>query len=232
MDPLAEDIIDLLRQPGRALTERELADMFRIERNRLAGVLDELRELGYRFSSDDKHCLSLVSVPDRMIDMEILAGLKTLKFGRKLHCYNSIGSTNERALQLADAGAPEGTVVVAEEQTKGRGRLGRDWKSAAGLGIWSSIILRPTVRPEEAIGLSLLAGLAVAETAERELGLNMQLKWPNDGLIDGKKNCQRNRIGSTMRSAARESMLLISPRTSHRRCARLPHHSPRLPGIR
>jgi BirA family biotin operon repressor/biotin-[acetyl-CoA-carboxylase] ligase len=189
MDPLAEDVIDLLRAPKRALTERELADTLSIERNRLTGALDELRELGYRFSSDDTQRLSLAAVPDRMIDMEILAGLRTLKFGRSLHCYNSIGSTNVRAIQLADAGAPEGTVVIAEEQTKGRGRLGRDWKSAAGLGIYSSIILRPAVRPEQAVGLSLLAGLAVADTAEKELGLDTQLKWPNDVLIDGKKVC-------------------------------------------
>ena len=122
-----------------------------------------------------------------MIDTEIHSGLKTKVFARQLHCYKRIGSTNTRAMELAEAGAPEGTVVVAEEQTLGRGRLGRSWHSPAGLGIWSSIVLRPAVTLQRASGLSLVAALAFADAAQTELGLDAQLKWPNDALLDGRK---------------------------------------------
>lgn len=189
MDPLTTDVIDLVRNSKRGLTDADLADSLSVSKNRVHRALDELRGLGYRFDSDEQHRMSITQAPDRMIDIEIMAGLKTRTFARQLHCYQKIGSTNSAAIDLAEAGAPEGTVVVAEEQTKGRGRLGRSWHSPAGLGIWSSIILRPPVPPERATGLSLLAALAFARATEAELGLETQLKWPNDGLIAGRKVC-------------------------------------------
>ncbi|MEW5876210.1 MAG: HTH domain-containing protein, partial [Candidatus Zixiibacteriota bacterium] len=145
MDPLTTDVIDLVRNSKRGLTDADLADSLSVSKNRVHRALDELRGLGYRFDSDEQHRMSITQAPDRMIDIEIMAGLKTRTFARQLHCYQKIGSTNSAAIDLAEAGAPEGTIVVAEEQTKGRGRLGRSWHSPAGLGIWSSIILRPPV---------------------------------------------------------------------------------------
>jgi BirA family biotin operon repressor/biotin-[acetyl-CoA-carboxylase] ligase len=189
MDPLTDDVVDLLRTSKRAFTQKELAGRLSISRVRLHRALEDLRALGYQFLIDNQRRVSLAVAPDRMVNTEILWGLKTRKFARQLYCYQKIGSTNARAIELAEAGAPEGTVVVAEEQTKGRGRLGRSWHSAPRTGIWSSVVLRPTVRPEEVTGLSLLAALAFAETVEREVGINVQLKWPNDGLIQGKKVC-------------------------------------------
>jgi len=189
IDPLADEIVALLRQSKSPITLHDLSDSLSISKNRVHRLLDDLRALGYEFQSDATHRLSLAVAPDRMIDTEIHAGLKTRTFARHLHCYQKIGSTNATAVELAEAGAPEGTVVVAEEQTKGRGRLGRSWHSAPGMGIWSSVIMRPSVPPESVTGLSLVAALAFAETVELELGLEVQLKWPNDGLIGGKKVC-------------------------------------------
>jgi len=189
MDPLTAEVIGLLRGHKRPPAIGNLAMTLNISKPRLLRALENLKELGYEMSVDHDQRLSLVSAPDRMIDIEILSGLKTRLFGRHLHCYHRIGSTNAAAIELAERGAPEGTVVVAEEQTKGRGRLGRHWHSPSGLGIWSSVVLRPVVPPAQAAGLSLLAALAFAETAESELGLEVQLKWPNDGLVSGRKVC-------------------------------------------
>lgn len=189
MDALINDIADLLRsrRVAHGWTDVELAATLGISKSRVLKALDELRELGYEFSSTGSGALRILKAPDRMIDTEILAGLKTRTFARYLHCYNRLSSTNTRALELAEAGAPEGTVVVAEEQTGGRGRLGRSWHSPPRLGIWSSIVLRPQIPLKKASGLSLLAALAFAQTAEEQLGLKVDLKWPNDGLIDGRK---------------------------------------------
>lgn len=188
-DPVTTEVIGLLRSHKRPPAMGALAMELNISKPRLQRALDGLKELGYVIAVDHDQRLSLMSTPDRMTDIEILAGLKTRAFGRHLHCYRRIGSTNATAIELAEHGAPEGTIVVAEEQTKGRGRLGRHWHSPAGLGIWSSVILRPPVAPAQTAGLSLLAALAFAETSEAELGLDVKLKWPNDGLIGGRKVC-------------------------------------------
>ncbi len=189
MDPLTTEVIGLLRGHKRPPTLGSLAMTLNISKPRLLRAVENIRELGYGIGMDHDQRLSLLTSPDQMTDIEILSGLKTRSFGRYLHCYRKIGSTNAAAIELAEQGAPEGTVVVAEEQTKGRGRLGRRWHSPPGLGIWSSVVLRPVVLPAQAAGLSLLAALAFAETVESDLGLEVQLKWPNDGLIKGRKIC-------------------------------------------
>lgn len=114
--------------------------------------------------------------------------LKTKTFGRYSHFLSDCTSTNDELLKLAEAGAPEGTLVVSEIQSKGRGRLGRTWLSEPGQGLLFSFLARPTLPPEVAATLSLVAGLAVALTL-RELGCPAGVKWPNDILIDDRKVC-------------------------------------------
>ena len=110
---------------------------------------------------------------------------------RNYHHYYKIGSTNVEAMESASAGAPEGSVFVAEEQTAGRGRGAHQWESAPSAGIYCSVVLRPALPPSEALVLSLAAGLAVhsAVAADRFAGVSPDLKWPNDLLIEGKKFC-------------------------------------------
>lgn len=114
-------------------------------------------------------------------------GLKTKIFGRKIVYLSEVGSTNEEAKKLAGEGALEGTVVIAERQTRGKGRLNRTWVSPPG-GIWLSLILRPKIAPNEAPKIAFLAALAAAK-AISQLGLNARLKWPNDVLINERKVC-------------------------------------------
>jgi len=115
-------------------------------------------------------------------------GLTTKCIGRKILFCRTDESTNESAKRIALQGAQEGTVVIAETQTGGRGRFGRKWFSPAG-GLWLSVILRPKIPPSEAMKLALVAGLAVAQTLREAFALDAKTKWPNDVLIGGKKVC-------------------------------------------
>ncbi len=114
-------------------------------------------------------------------------GLQTRMLGRTIFCFGSVGSTNDRAHVLAESGAVDGTLILAEEQTRGRGRRGRDWHSSPGRGIWLSLILRPEFPATQAPGLSLVAGLSLAETIEDFAGISAEVKWPNDCLVNNKK---------------------------------------------
>ncbi len=102
---------------------------------------------------------------------------------------DEIDSTNSEMRRLGDAGAVEGTVIVADRQTGGKGRRGREWFSPAGTGIWMSVLLRPELSPGKVSGITLMAALSVCRAIRRETGLNTQIKWPNDLVIDGKKVC-------------------------------------------
>ncbi len=129
-------------------------------------------------------------------------GLKTRSFGRKVYSFGSIDSTNNCARTMANAWAPEGTLVVAEFQTEGKGRLGRSWNSNAEQNLTFSIVLRPGVTSEVLNLLPLLAGVAVAEAIREVSGQEVECKWPNDLLIGGRKVC-----GILMEGALRENGL-------------------------
>jgi BirA family biotin operon repressor/biotin-[acetyl-CoA-carboxylase] ligase len=125
-------------------------------------------------------------------------GLRTKRLGRSVFFSSVVGSTNEWAKELAAYGAAEGTVAVAETQTCGRGRLGREWFSPGG-GLWFSVVLRPELKPVEAVGLVFVSGLAVADVLRELYGLKSETKWPNDVLVNGRKVCgiltEMNTIG-------------------------------------
>ncbi len=107
----------------------------------------------------------------------------------ELHYFRSIGSTNDKALELAEAGAPDGTLVVADEQTAGRGRLDRRWVTLPGGALAFTLVLRPSRQEQDQLGLfAPLCGLVVALGLE-DLGLAAQIKWPNDVLLDRRKTC-------------------------------------------
>lgn len=131
--------------------------------------------------------LKLVEVGNFVNDFAIRHYLSTKVFGQKIHSYQSIGSTNTTAWQLAEERAVEGTVVVADRQTAGRGRLGRSWHSPPRVGLWFSLVLRPEIPPSEASGLSLLTALALAQSIQSHCRMEAKIKWPNDCQIAGKK---------------------------------------------
>ncbi len=120
---------------------------------------------------------------------ELQRGLKTRVIGKKIFAFDSIDSTNICVKTLAEAGAEEGAVVIAEHQTAGRGRLGRSWESTPGANLLFSVLLRPTVKKEQAGFLTFYAAVAVARAVEAVTGSTTECKWPNDVLLNGKKCC-------------------------------------------
>lgn len=147
--------------------------------------VDELRSMGYQIDSAPRKGYLLVEPADRLLEEEISVDLNARVIGHTIHSYQSVGSTNDVARDLARDGAPEGIVVLAEEQTRGRGRLGREWESPSG-GVYMSIILRPRLKPDEAPRLTLTAAVAVAR-ALGDLGVDAMIKWPNDVHVGGRK---------------------------------------------
>lgn len=141
---------------------------------------------GYRLKKT-KVKIEFLSAPDALIDSEISYKLKTTVIGKKVVSYHSVKSTNIVASELASVGEGEGTIVTAETQTKGKGRLGRKWHSPEKSGIYLSIILKPKFKPEKAPGLSIMTAVALADTCKSFTGANVQIKWPNDLLLNSKK---------------------------------------------
>jgi BirA family biotin operon repressor/biotin-[acetyl-CoA-carboxylase] ligase len=153
-------------------------------------LIQQLRGLGVDVAGHPATGYQLRSVPDLLLP-EILAPLlRGTIFDNQLHHYYKIGSTNSAAMAAAAAGAPEGSVFLAEEQTAGRGRGSNSWESQRSAGIYCSVVLRPALPPSDVLPLTLAAGLAVrAAIAQVEARVSLDLKWPNDILIKGRKVC-------------------------------------------
>ncbi|HIT64528.1 MAG TPA: biotin--[acetyl-CoA-carboxylase] ligase [Candidatus Ventrimonas merdavium] len=115
--------------------------------------------------------------------------LATRQAGRSRVLLDTVDSTNQEARRQAEQGAPDGTLVLAEEQTAGKGRRGRSWSSPKGSGIWMSLVLRPAFGPEKASMMTLLAAMAAARGVRETTGLACQIKWPNDLVLNGRKVC-------------------------------------------
>ena len=151
LESLAEKIIEKIRaRPKHKYDPAGLARTYKTSRENIVTCLGLLQNWGYKFKADKNGFFSFLSAPDSLISTEISYKLKTKIIGRRIHAWQSVQSTNTIAGQLAAAGAPEGTIIVADQQTRGRGRFGRTWHSPPGLGIYVSIILRPKIHPTPA----------------------------------------------------------------------------------
>lgn len=158
-----------------------------ISRSAVWKHINTLREEGYEIESMPKNGYKLLSSPDILTLEEIEEYLTTDFIGRKVYYLDSLASTNMKAKEMA-FNEREGTIIIAEEQTKGKGRLGRNWVSPKGKGIWMSIILKPKMAPSEVAKLTLIGAAAVNE-ALGQIGIGTCIKWPNDILIQNKKVC-------------------------------------------
>ncbi|HLV96331.1 MAG TPA: biotin--[acetyl-CoA-carboxylase] ligase [Candidatus Acidoferrales bacterium] len=148
-----------------------------------------LRELGVRVKGHPRTGYHIERVPDILMPQLLSHRLHGTPFARRIIHYFKADSTNSIAMQLGDEEEPHGTLVVAEEQTAGRGRAGRSWTSEKSAGITCSILLRPPIAPAQAPLLTLVAGLAARDAAAEELDVVPDIRWPNDVLIRGKKFC-------------------------------------------
>ncbi|WP_404329094.1 biotin--[acetyl-CoA-carboxylase] ligase [Mesobacillus maritimus] len=169
------------------LSGQFLAEIAGCSRTAIWKHIEELRKEGFVFEAVKKKGYKIVQAPENVTADEISFGLKTDFIGRGIHYEEEVDSTQKIAHRLATEGAAEGTVIVAEEQLLGRGRLDRKWHSPKYSGIWMSIILRPNLPMQKAPQLTLVTAVAVVQAIEEVTGLLPQIKWPNDILISGKK---------------------------------------------
>ncbi|MCC6573516.1 MAG: biotin--[acetyl-CoA-carboxylase] ligase [Planctomycetes bacterium] len=151
--------------------------------------VEELIEAGYNIEFHPYLGVRLIDIPDRLLDHEILDDLNTKAIGRKLYIYDSVASTNETAWKLITSkpDLKDGAVVLAEAQTEGRGRMGNEWHSAEGAGLWMSVICKVAVPPDKLPFLTAMASLALANMLQQFIHLPSEIKWPNDITIRGRK---------------------------------------------
>lgn len=183
---MRSDVLELLREAGGYVSGEKMAEQLGVTRAAVWKKIAALRDAGYDISSAPRSGYILRSAPDRLIEPEIVKGLQTKLVGREIICYDAVDSTNIVLKELARQGAENGTVVVADTQGTGRGRMERAFFSPPGKGIWVSILLRPDFLPQEAPKCTLMAAVAVAQAMEK-FGLRAAIKWPNDILHDGRK---------------------------------------------
>ena len=180
-------ILHFLKNTGSYISGEEISQHLNISRAAVWKYIQELREEGYDIVAVPHLGYRFVSSPDKLTSVEIQFGLNTKIFGRKIYAFDSVDSTMDFAFRLGLEGALEGTLVCAEGQTKGRGRLGRQWHSPKGKGIYASIILRPSLPPSIVSQLTLLSAVSMCEAIKKVCHLQTAIKWPNDILVGNKK---------------------------------------------
>ncbi|WP_340017810.1 biotin--[acetyl-CoA-carboxylase] ligase [Paenibacillus sp. FSL H3-0457] len=185
-----EDLLHmLLNAEGRFVSGEEISRNLSISRTAVWKHVNKLRDMGYEFEAVSRKGYRLVTKPDSIDATGLQLALDTTVFGRKAVLLASTLSTQGDVLKLAEQGQAEGAVVIAEEQTGGRGRFGRQWFSPPGKGIWMSVLLRPDLPLQHTPQLTLLTGVAVCRAVRACSGADAGIKWPNDVLINGRKVC-------------------------------------------
>ncbi|WLV25950.1 biotin--[acetyl-CoA-carboxylase] ligase [Aciduricibacillus chroicocephali] len=169
------------------ISGQKLSEQLNISRSAIWKHMKELEKDGYEIEGKSRKGYRIISFPDKLSENTLQWGLKTKWLGKTIIHRESIDSTQFLAHQTARDGAAHGTVIIADEQTKGKGRMNREWHSAPGKGIWLSMILRPQLLPYLAAQLTLLAATVLADVVNEHIGVRPQIKWPNDILINGKK---------------------------------------------
>ena len=183
------EILTCLKETDGYVSGQELCDRLGVSRTAVWKVIGQLREEGYEIEAVRSRGYRLCGAGDVLSEAEIASVLETKSLGRNLRFIDEIDSTNNEIRRMAENGAPDGTLAIAEIQTAGKGRRGRAWTSPRGSGIWMSFLLRPDFAPEYASMLTLVAAMAVEKGIREQTGLDCQIKWPNDIVLNGRKIC-------------------------------------------
>jgi BirA family biotin operon repressor/biotin-[acetyl-CoA-carboxylase] ligase len=167
----------------------KIAKEIGVTRQQVWRWMEKLRALGVRVKGHARTGYHIERMPDILVPQMISHRLYGTPFARRIYHFFKTDSTNSIAMRLGESGELHGTVVLAEEQTAGRGRAGRSWTSEKSSGIYCSILLRPPIPPAHAPLLTLVAGLAARDAAAEELAILPDIRWPNDVLVGGRKFC-------------------------------------------
>lgn len=179
----------LLDHQGEYLSGEEISKRLGISRTAVWKQINKLREQGYDFEAVSRKGYRLVHQPDKLKHLDVVKALQGCQYGGQLKLLETTTSTQEEIRIWAEQGAANGALVIAEEQTLGRGRQGRRWMSPSGKGVWMSLLLKPELPLADASKLTLLTAVAVCRALRGVTGLEIGIKWPNDLLINGKKIC-------------------------------------------
>lgn len=180
-------ILTMLRERKGYVSGEEMSNRLKLSRTAVWKHMNELKEAGYVIESVRKSGYRLVEEPDRLTATELQAGLNTSWLGQQVIYEAAVESTQKIAHRLAAEGAAHGTVVIADKQTKGKGRLGRNWHSPGKKGIWTSLILRPQIPIHKTPQFTLLAAVSVVKGLQDFPGITCEIKWPNDVMYGGRK---------------------------------------------
>jgi BirA family biotin operon repressor/biotin-[acetyl-CoA-carboxylase] ligase len=186
---LKEDVLSILKSnPGIYVSGQHLSNKLNVSRTSIWKYINSLKEEGYLIESAPKKGYMLIFSPDLLTSDEIAEFMKTKYIGKEIIHFDTIGSTNDAAKDSASKGANDGTVIISEEQTSGKGRLGRQWIAPKHKGIWMSIILKPEIGPVHVPKITHISAAAVV-SALKEFNIEASIKWPNDIIINNKKIC-------------------------------------------
>jgi len=186
---LKDEILGILKKNRGYISGQELSEKLNISRTAVWKTVGKLKADGYRIEAVRNRGYRFLSGTDVLNGTELKEVLKGNPFVRKSEFYPSIDSTNRRAKELGESGETGPLLVVADEQTAGRGRRGRSWVSPPGTGIWMTLLYKPDIPAERASMLTLVTALSVAAGIRDMTELETKIKWPNDIVVNGKKVC-------------------------------------------
>ena len=183
-----ETILSLFSQtPDGFVSGERISTALGVSRTAVWKHIRNLRQTGYQIEAVPSRGYQLLQSPDVLMPEAIQVGLDCQLVGSRVRCFDETDSTNLQACRLGDEGAVDGLVVIADRQSSGKGRMGRQWESPGGVNLYASILLRPPVLPFEAPKLTFLSAVAVCRAITKCTGLQPTVKWPNDILLNGAK---------------------------------------------
>ncbi len=178
-------VLKILKENNNYISGEKISNMIDVSRTAVWKNINSLKEDGYKIDSVSRKGYKLMSSPDILTHEEISPYLNTDFIGRNILYYDTIDSTNKKAKDLADSNS-DGTVIISEEQTAGRGRLGRKWTSPKGKSLLISILLKPNINPSRVSNITLVGAVALVKALE-DFDIQGLIKWPNDIIINDKK---------------------------------------------
>lgn len=179
----------LAENPTIVISGASIATEIGVKRQTVWKWIEILRKAGVKVKGHPRSGYHIERVPDVLAPQLVSRHLRGTSFGKRIHHFFQIESTNDVALRLGEKGEPHGTIVLAEKQTAGRGRAGHAWVSEASTGIYVTVLLRPPISPVISPVLTIAAGLAIREAVAEHTSLAPDIRWPNDVMLNGKKLC-------------------------------------------
>lgn len=186
---MKNEILRLLKGSGTYISGQQLCDVFHVSRTSIWKVMEQLKREGYLIEAVRNRGYRLLGSPDVISEAEIGSLLKTQWAGNRIVYFDKTDSTNNRAKDAGEKGGVHGTLFVADAQSAGKGRRGRAWSSPPGESVYMTLLLRPGIMPDRAPMLTLVMGLSVVEAIRTVTGIEAEIKWPNDVVVNKKKVC-------------------------------------------